>query len=110
MQSIDRPAIAGRVRRGLELHRERGEEIEHLGHGVYEVPGSNGWTYTVHLDVFGEGESCGCPDHERHPEFTCKHITAATICRAKTKAQVRRAQRQRHDARAVTANLDRLGA
>jgi hypothetical protein len=35
-------------------------------------------------------QSCDCPDHARHPELTCKHLAAATIYRAKTRAKARR--------------------
>lgn len=80
-----------RVLRGLVLHADHADEIEHEGHGVYAVPGFSGSTYTVDLDVFAEDprESCSCPDHRRH-KTTCKHITAATIWRAKSRAAARR--------------------
>ncbi len=96
--------------RGLKLHREHAHEIEHTGHGVYSVPGCSGGTYTVDLAPFGGEESCSCPDHNRHPEKTCKHIAAATIYRAKARARSRREQHQRTASRASRGNVASLAA
>lgn len=95
--------------RGLKLYRERGDEIEPQGRGVYLVPGCSGSTYTVDLAVFSDEESCTCPDHREHPEFTCKHLTAATLYRAKDNAR-RRDSRQRFSPEMIAANLARMGA
>ncbi len=92
-----------RADRGLELYRERGHEIESIGHGRYEVPGCSGGSYTVDLAVFGGEETCSCPD--RHREYSCKHLVAATIFRAKSRAKARRAQHQRTASRAARASL-----
>jgi uncharacterized Zn finger protein len=96
--------------RGLKLFEERGEEIEHEGHGVYTVPGCSGGSYRVDLAVFGGEETCSCPDHARHPEHTCKHLIAASIYRAKSRAAARGTKRPRFDAATAAANLERMGA
>lgn len=71
---------------------ELGDQIRPLGGGTYSVPSTSGsGTYTVELA--GEDESCDCSDHHRHPELTCKHLTAATIYRARRRARMRREQR-----------------
>ena len=90
MESIAPPAT--RELRGLALYRDYADEIAHEGRGVYTVPGCSGGTYTVNLAVFGGEESCSCPDHRNHPEYTCKHLVAATIYRAKARMGARRAQ------------------
>ncbi len=96
--------------RGLALYRERGDEIEPLGKGRYTVPGCAGGSYTVDLAVFGGEESCSCPDHARHPEYSCKHLSAAAIFRAKARAKARREQAARTTARASRASLAPLAA
>ncbi len=96
--------------RGLALYREHGDEIEHIGHGRYEVPGCTGGSYTVDLAVFGGEESCSCPDHARHPEYSCKHLIAVSLHRAKARARSRRAQAERTKARASRGNLAPLAA
>ncbi len=86
--------------RGLKLYREHGDEIIHEGHGVYTVPGCSGGTYRVDLAVFtDEPETCNCPDYQRHKE-PCKHVYAATVARAKSRAKARREQADRTKARA----------
>ena len=71
---------ATRELRGLALYRERGEEITRVYPHGYLVPSCSGEeTYLVRLDR----ETCECPDHARHPERTCKHLSAATIKAAK---------------------------
>lgn len=109
-------ATRERVLRGLVLYREHTGEIEHAGHGVYTVPGCSGATYTVDLDVFADDsearETCTCPDHKR-THATCKHITAATIFRARTRMAARReaeAKRPKFAPDAIAANLARVGA
>ncbi len=92
--------------RGLALHRERGHEIEHIGKGVYSVPGCSGGSYRVDLAVFDGEQSCSCPD--RAP--VCKHIICATIYRAKSRAKARREQHQRAASRATRGNLAPLAA
>jgi hypothetical protein len=78
------------------LYCERGDEIEPLGHGRYEVPGCSGGSYTVDLKVFtDEPESCTCPDHRRHPELSCKYLIACCLFRAKTRARMRREAEER---------------
>ena len=71
---------ATRELRGLALYRERGDEITRVYPHTYLVPSCSGEeTYLVRLDR----ESCECADHARHPELTCKHLSAATIKAAK---------------------------
>jgi uncharacterized Zn finger protein len=95
--------------RGLKLYREHGDEIKHIGHGRYEVPGCSGGSYRVDLDISGDEESCGCPDYQRHKQ-PCKHVYAATIYRSKSRAKARRAQAERTKARASRGNLAPLVA
>ncbi len=106
------PPPPTRELRGLGIYRERGDEITHEGHGVYTVPGGtrSGGTYTVNLAVFGGEECCDCPDHQRHPELTCKHLAAAAIFRAKARTRAREEQAARTTARASRASLTPLGA
>ncbi len=52
------------------------------GRGHYLVPGCSGKDYVVNLAVLGGEESCSCPDFRRRGD-TCKHLTAATLYRAK---------------------------
>ncbi len=96
--------------RGLALYRERGDEIKHIGHGRYEVPGCSGGSYRVDLAVFGDEQSCSCPD--RAP--VCKHIICATIyrakSRAKSRAKARREQHQRAASRAARGSVAALVA
>jgi hypothetical protein len=99
---------ATRELRGLALFRDHGAEIIHEGHGVYAVPGCSGGSYTVDLAVFGGEESCSCPDHARHPKYSCKHLIAATISRAKSRAKARREQRKRTASRAARGNVASL--
>jgi len=73
------PQTQSRVLRGIALYNDRAGEIKHVGPSLYEVPGSNGQSYRVD---YRDGR-CGCPDHARHPEYTCKHITAVTLYAAK---------------------------
>lgn len=104
--SVAQPAPpATRELRGLALYRDYADEIMHEGRGVYTVPGCSGRAYTVNLAVFAGEESCSCPDHHNHPEYTCKHLVAATIFRAKARMAARRAQAARTASRAVRGNL-----
>ncbi len=107
-KSITHPAT--RELRGLKLYREHGDEIIHEGHGVYMVPGCSGGTYTVDLAVFtDEPETCSCPDYQRHKQ-PCKHVYAATVARAKSRAKARREQAERTASRATRASLAPLTA
>ncbi len=79
---------ATRELRGLRLYCERGEEIERIYPHAYMVPSCSGKeTYLVRLDR----QTCECADHARHPEFTCKHLFAATVAASKNKARRRSA-------------------
>ena len=72
--------------RGIALFRDHGDEIERVYPFVYRVPSCSGEaTYTVHLSP---RERCECPDHARHPEYSCKHIIACTLKRAKSRTRV----------------------
>ncbi len=104
-KSITHPAPPTRELRGLALYRDHADEVEHIGKGVYRVPGCSGGTYRVDLAVFGGTESCSCPDHARHPEYSCKHLTAVSLYRAKSRAKARREQGERTAARASRASL-----
>lgn len=81
------PPWMERVLRGMALWAsELGDEIRPLGGGQYSVPSSSGEAaYTVAL---AGDESCDCPDRVR----PCKHLIAATIHRARRRANMRRAQ------------------
>ena len=69
-----------RAARGLELYRERGEEIKHVRGSVWSVPScSREGVYLVDL----RAGICTCADMPPAGEV-CKHTTAATIVRAKT--------------------------
>jgi hypothetical protein len=101
---------ATRELRGLALYRERGDEIKHIGHGVYRVDGCSGGTYRVDLAVFtDEPETCSCPDYQRHKR-PCKHVYAATVARAKARMRARTVQAERTRARASRASLAPLAA
>jgi hypothetical protein len=78
MATISLPDLqpTDRVRRGILLYLERGDEIEPLGKGRYLVPGCKGGPYTVDVGIFHdepEAESCDCPDFQHRGE-TCKHL------------------------------------
>ncbi len=104
------PPPTTRELRGLALYRERGDEIKHIGHGRYEVRGCGGGTYEVDLKVFtDEPETCSCPDYQRHKQ-PCKHVYAATVARAKSRAKARREQAERTASRATRASLAPLTA
>jgi hypothetical protein len=69
-----------RERRGLELYRERGEEIKHVRGSVWSVPScSREGVYLVDL----RAGICTCADMPPAGE-ACKHVMAACIVRAKT--------------------------
>jgi len=108
MKSLAQPAT--RELRGLALYRDHHDEIIHEGHGSYRVPGCGGGTYTVDLAVFtDEPETCSCPDYQRHKQ-TCKHVYAATVARAKSRAKARREQHQRAASRASRGSVASLVA
>jgi hypothetical protein len=71
-----------RERRGLELYRERGEEIKHVRGSVWSVPScTRAGVYLVDL----ADSLCTCADMPRASlGEVCKHTTAATIARAKS--------------------------
>jgi len=80
--SLPRVAAQGQItprqERGLQLWRERGEEIERIAPRVYSVPScSDEHRYLV--DV--EHETCSCEDSIRNGSG-CKHLTAAVIANA----------------------------
>lgn len=102
------PPPATRELRGLKLYRERGDEIKHIGHGRYEVPGCTSGTYRVDLAVFtDEPETCSCPDYQRHKQ-PCKHVYATSLYRAKARAKARREQHQRTASRAARGSVAAL--
>jgi hypothetical protein len=69
-----------REQRGLELYRERGDEIKHVRGSVWSVPScTRAGVYLVDL----ASGICTCADMPAAGEV-CKHTTAATIARAKS--------------------------
>jgi hypothetical protein len=69
-----------RAVRGLELYRERADEIKHVKGSVWSVPScSRPGVYLVDL----ASGICTCGDMPPAGEV-CKHTTAATFARAKT--------------------------
>jgi hypothetical protein len=82
--TIQEPATPDtREGRGLELYRERGDEIKHVRGSVWSVPScSRAGVYLV--DLAG-GVVCTCGDMPPSGEV-CKHTTAATIAHAKSGA------------------------
>jgi hypothetical protein len=113
MASTSLPASAKeattRVQRGRDLYAEHGDKITHEGRGVYTVPGCAGGAYRVDLAVFGGAESCSCPDHRHHREYSCKHLIAATIHRAKTTARRRRESEARRARRKQNQPMELTG-
>jgi hypothetical protein len=69
-----------RERRGLELYRERTDEIKHVRGAVWSVPSCT--RAGVYLADLADG-ICTCADMPPAGEV-CKHTTAATIARAKS--------------------------
>ncbi len=62
MDTSKRNARTTRVQRGIQLHRERGAEIERTTANTYKVPSCTGEdSYLVFLDL----RCCTCPDHRR---------------------------------------------
>ena len=73
--TIPEPATTDtRERRGLELYRERGDEIKHVRGSVWSVPSCS--REGVYLVDLAEG-ICTCADMPPAGE-ACKHETAAT--------------------------------
>jgi hypothetical protein len=71
---------SSREQRGLELYRERGDEIKHVRGSVWSVPScTRSGVYLVDL----ADAVCTCADMPPAGEV-CKHTTAATIARAKS--------------------------
>jgi hypothetical protein len=69
-----------REERGLELYRERGDEIRHVRGSVWSVPScTRAGVYLVDL----AGGVCTCADMPPVGEV-CKHEAAATIAQAKS--------------------------
>ena len=76
-----------REQRGLELARERFEEIWPCGEGGYwRVPGSDGETVYL-VDV--ARDSCSCEEHV-HSRRPCKHLYAVRAVRSKRALPLRR--------------------
>ncbi len=90
MDTSKRNARTTRVQRGIQLHRERGREIEHIGINTYRVPNCTGGedSYLVFLDL----RCCTCPDHRRAKAAgeRCEHFHAVEIVAAKRRAARRR--------------------
>jgi hypothetical protein len=79
--TIPEPATTDtRERRGLELYRERGDEIKHVRGSVWSVPSCS--REGVYLVDLAEG-ICTCADMPPAGE-ACKHETAATVACAKS--------------------------
>lgn len=70
-----------RETRGLQLGRERFEEIERIGRWTWRVPSCSD-PETVYI-VTLKPEFCPCPDHQLG-NHTCKHLYAASYVKAKT--------------------------
>jgi hypothetical protein len=78
-------AQAKRVSRGVILATTTPEAIRQVGPEQYLVasvsnPESDG--YWVNLET----DYCMCEDHAHHPEYSCKHIIAATVVQARIAA------------------------
>jgi hypothetical protein len=67
--------------RGLTLFEEHGSEMTYED-GVWFVPSQHDGTSVYAVVIGRRGEACECSDFE-HRGQACKHIVAATICRAK---------------------------
>jgi hypothetical protein len=74
---------SSREQRGLELYREHGHEIRHVGEALYLVPSCAGRGF---YSVDYRQETCDCPDHEIRGE-NCKHILAVGIYHAKHRSE-----------------------
>jgi hypothetical protein len=75
-----------RAVRGLELYRERADEIKHVKGSVWSVPScSRPGVYLVDL----ASGICTCGDMPPAGEV-CKHTTAATFARGAGRGQPRR--------------------
>lgn len=88
MQNQD-TAHDARLRRGVRLYREHGEQIERVSAHTYRVPSCSGeGHYTVWTDL----RACDCPDHPRAKAqgTRCKHYHAALIVQARRRAAGRR--------------------
>lgn len=108
-----------RALRGVQLYRERGEEIMHNGGSVYLVPASGREpAYLVDTDK----ECCTCPDYQIRQKALpakdsktsekaepCKHVYATMIVRAKDHAEFRRRQAER-DAERITFTTEQIEA
>lgn len=101
-----------RTMRGLALFRTRGEDIEPMGRGRYLVPSDVEGMYAVDLDIFAADprESCECPDYRYRladlPEpAPCKHAVAASLYRAKQRAERRKRQPLKRSASDVLAAI-----
>jgi hypothetical protein len=87
-----RPSTS-REQRGIELARERFEEIWRCGPWTWRVPSSSD-PETVYV-VTLRPERCPCEDHQRSGK-TCKHLYAAWTVKAKTAPCAGCGQRFRH--------------
>jgi hypothetical protein len=75
-----------RIDRGRRLYAEHADEIcfDPVGK-VWLVPSQRDLTGVYEVTLRRRGEFCECRDFEiRHPEGGCKHVIAATLCKAKT--------------------------
>ena len=78
-----------RCERGIALYWQHRDRIERTGPSSYLVPScSSNDMYSVDLEIGW----CSCPDHARAKSLNerCKHIVAATIYRAKSRAARKR--------------------
>ncbi|MDP8951726.1 MAG: SWIM zinc finger domain-containing protein [Actinomycetota bacterium] len=73
-----------REQRGLQLYREHADEIRYdAQERVWLVPSQSAGTSVYEVTIGPRGEFCECRDFEFRG-LGCKHITAATIARAKS--------------------------
>jgi hypothetical protein len=74
-----------RENRALELYRSRGPEIVNAAPDLYLVPSQDARSGRVYRVVYGEQESCSCPDHQ-YRGLNCVHIYAVGISLAKRRS------------------------
>jgi hypothetical protein len=85
---------SSRELRGLALYEEHGSEIT-FEDGIWYVPSQHDATSVYEVTLGRRGEFCECADFE-HRGSSCKHVIAATICRAKTGPCAECGRRFRH--------------
>lgn len=89
MAEVSLPQATSRVQRGVALYWRYRESTERTGPSSYLVPSCSGeGHYSVELGL----QYCSCPDHQKAKELDerCKHVIAATIYRAKSRAARKR--------------------